>query len=868
MTVDPRAERRLLALILSLFVLLGFSYALLTPVFEASDELWHYPMVRHLADGNPLPVQVFDPALAGPWNQEASQPPLYYTLAAALTFWIDTSDMAQVRWLNPHVDNGVITADGNINLAIHDPAADPWAGTLLAVRVIRLFSVLLGAATVYLTYRIAVEIAPGRPDVALPAAALNAFLPMFLFISGAVNNDNLAVPLASLALLLMIRIVTRRRGGYFPVRWTEWAAVGVVLGLAALTKEGTLGLFPLAFGTAVVAAWQRLEADGRRPTADGGRPTADGRRLEADGRRPTADSGRRSAVGGRRSAVGSRRSLVDGRRSAVGGRRSLVGGRRSLVGGRRSLVGGRPSAVGGRQSAVGGRQSAVRSFLLALVLVAAPAAAIAGWWYARNIALYGDWLGWSAFIAVLGQRATPASLAQLWGERRGFMMSFWGLFGGVNVPMPLWIYTVLNGFLVLCVVGFLVYLLRLARGEWRAWRAGHGTVRQRLLWAVERHFGLIVIGLFAAAVVYGLVQWATTTWSSQGRLVFTALAALSVLMALGWAALLDLLLDLRGLLRPLRSGVLLAPAVFLFLVAAAAPWLWIRPAYIPPAYPGPLATTAAVTFGDAVRLAGYEVQSGPNPLRPGDSVRVRLEWEALQPMTRDWSVFVHLNDPVLGRPIAQRDMFPGQGLLATRLLSPGQRLVNDYVLTLPSTAVAPAELELVVGLYDFATGERLPAAGADAVTLAAVPLQPRDGALPNPTSLFVEHGLELVGFAVEPRRVAAGGAVAVTTYWRPSAPLPADFTFFAQIVGADTTRYAAIDTPPPTPTSRWTPGEVYEVRLPLALDPATPPDAYPLIIGLYTRTADGGFDRLQQVTPDGRLTDDFLSLTRVRVDAP
>jgi len=409
-------------------------------------------------------------------------------------------------------------------------------------------------------------------------------------------------------------------------------------------------------------------------------------------------------------------------------------------------------------------------------------------------------------------------------------------------------------------------------------RGAFATVWQRLLRAVERHFGLIVIGLFAAAVVYGLVQWATTTWSSQGRLVFTAISALCTLMALGWAALFDLL-DLRGLRRPLRSGplrsgLLAAPAVFLFLVAAAAPWLWIRPAYIPPPYPGPLATTTDVTFGDAVRLAGYEIQSDANPLRPGDTVRVRLEWEALQPMTRDWSVFVHLNDPVLGRPIAQRDMFPGQGLLATRLLSPGQRLVNDYVLTLPATAVAPADLELAVGLYDFATGERLPLAsaadvsGADAVTLATVPLHPRDGALPNPTSLFVEHGLELVGFAVAPRRVAAGDALAVTTYWRPSAPLPADFTFFAQIVGPDTTRYAAIDTPPPTPTSQWSPGDVYEVRLPLALDPATPPDAYPLIIGLYTRTAGGGFDRLQQVTPDGRLTDDFLTLTLVRVDAP
>jgi len=409
MHIDPRAERRLLALILTLFVLLGFSYALITPAFEASDELWHYPMVRHLADGNPLPVQVFDPALAGPWNQEASQPPLYYALAAALTFWIDTADMEQVRWLNPHVDNGVITPDGNINLAIHAPAADPWAGTLLAIRVIRLFSVLLGAATVYLTYRIGREVAPGRPEVALLAAALNAFLPMFLFISGAVNNDNLAVPLASLAVLLMIRIVTKRAGGYTPVRWTEWAAVGVVLGLAALTKEGTLGLFPLALGTAVVSAWPRAAEEERNAERRGGQT-----RRDAEG--------------------------VFGISSSASLRAPL-------------------------------RFSA--SLFSSLALVALPAVAIAGWWYYRNIVLYGDWLGWNAFIAVLGQRATPASLVQLWGERRGFMMSFWGLFGGVNVPMAMGVYAALNVFLVLCVVGFVVYLVRVARGEWRV--AGGST---------------------------------------------------------------------------------------------------------------------------------------------------------------------------------------------------------------------------------------------------------------------------------------------------------------------------------------------------------------------------------------------------------
>ena len=236
-------------------------------------------------------------------------------------------------------------------------------------------------------------------------------------------------------------------------------------------------------------------------------------------------------------------------------------------------------------------------------------------------------------------------------------------------------------------------------------------------------------------------------------------------------------------------------------------------------------------------------------------------------MERDWSVFIHLNDPVLGRPIAQRDMYPGAGLLATSFLEPGQRLVDEYVLTIPATAVTPAELDLVVGLYDYFGGERLATAGGDeSVTLQTLALAGSDGPYPNPVSQFFEHGLELVGFVVEPRRVAAGDTVDLVTYWRPSQSLPADYTFFAQVVGQDTTRYAAADVAPSPPTRDWAVGQVVELHMPLVLEPSTPPEAYPLIVGLYTLTADGGFDRLQQVTPDGRLTDDFLTLTLVRVD--
>lgn len=760
------SERRILALILGLFVVLGIVYAVVTPVFEASDELWHYPMIRHLADGNPLPVQVFDPAAAGPWKQEASQPPLYYYLGAALTFWIDTADMEQVRWQNPHVNNGVITADGNNNLVIHDPNANPWQGTLLAVHIVRFFSILLGAVTVYLTFRIAKEVAPARPDIALGAAAVTAFMPMLLFISGAVNNDNLIIPLAALALLLMIQAVTKQQATV-----VRWLLIGVVIGLAALTKISGVGLLALAVGTIFIARWQ-----------------------------------------------------------ASAGKVSL----RSLF---RLLV----ETMGW------------------LFVVLVPVLLIAGWWYYRNVVLYGDWRGWTAFIAVLGERPHAADLAQLWHERDGFMMAYWGLFGGVNVPMWMGIYTILNTVLILSVVGFAVYVFMQMKTE-RA-RIGNFPFRLQtliptLLNLVVDYFPLVICLLWSAAIVYGLVDWATTTWSSQGRLVFSALPALSTLMVVG----------LVGWL-PRRAGswVVAGLATFMFIVAAAAPWLWIRPAYRPPQEAPRLDKRVDVNFGDKMRLVGYEIDD--TAVQPGDALWVRLEWEVLQRMERDWSTFVHLNDPVLERPIAQRDMYFGQGLRVTRLLQPGERLVESRRLQIPPTAIAPAELELAVGLYDYHTGERLPVTAAQsAATLAAVSLHSVPGQYPNPLAQNFENRLELVGFEVAPRRAHPGETVSVTLYWKATRPLDVDYAFFVQVVDlADTARYGHQDLQE-VPTSTWPVGEVQALSFSFPLREDTPAGTYPIIVGVYTETVAGDFVRLRLVD-NGRLTQyDFLQLTPMRIE--
>ncbi|MFN8448861.1 MAG: glycosyltransferase family 39 protein [Anaerolineae bacterium] len=234
--------KRVLYAILAAYLVLATVYSVVTPVFEASDELWHYPMVQYLAThGLALPVQ--DPAVTTAWRQEGSQPPLYYLVAAVITSPIDTSDLDVIRRQNPHADIGVIRPDGNANMIVHhaDLEAFPWHGITLAVHIARFFSVLLGLGTVIVTFRLGRELFPQRPEVALGAAALNAFLPMFLFISGSVNNDNLSNLLGNLLLLLIVLLLKAER----PPRYRMYALVGIVAGASLLAKLNLGFLIPL-----------------------------------------------------------------------------------------------------------------------------------------------------------------------------------------------------------------------------------------------------------------------------------------------------------------------------------------------------------------------------------------------------------------------------------------------------------------------------------------------------------------------------------------------------------------------------------------------------------------------------------------------
>lgn len=222
--LHPPNRRPALWLLLIVVTYAGIAslYAMAVPAWQAPDEPAHYNYIHELATTGRLPLlqmgdydqayldqltsQRFPPELSiAPLRYEAHQPPLYYLLATAV-FRLTRGELLPLR----------------------------------------LLSVALGAIFVILVYAIARMVCPQRPQLWPGAAAFVAFLPMHVAMSAAVNNDALAEVILAAILLLSLYYVRSALGDGSPPRWQLVAALGVVLGLALITKVSAYVGIPVA----------------------------------------------------------------------------------------------------------------------------------------------------------------------------------------------------------------------------------------------------------------------------------------------------------------------------------------------------------------------------------------------------------------------------------------------------------------------------------------------------------------------------------------------------------------------------------------------------------------------------------------------
>ncbi len=140
---------------------------------------------------------------------------------------------------------------------------------------------------------------------------------------------------------------------------------------------------------------------------------------------------------------------------------------------------------------------------------------------------------------------------------------------------------------------------------------------------------------------------------------------------------------------------------------------------LPLTYPSvdpPIAHPLDVNFDNQIRLEGYDI-SYPQPLRPGDSIRLTLYWRALQPIAANYKVFNHVYaaDGVMQ---AQRDGYPVCDGRETWRWDPGELITDFYDIPVKADAV-DGLYPLYTGFYLEDTGERLAVVDESGAEIAA-----------------------------------------------------------------------------------------------------------------------------------------------------
>lgn len=236
------------------FISLSLAFSLTSPIFEAPDEIEHFRYIRTIARSGALPEPDAQP------RGQYHQPPLYYVLHVPLLSLLDDTGFEQIDGRkNPFYGyEFAVPGSDNKNEYLHTRAESfPYTHSPIArtVHLLRLISILMGAGTIFICYRIfrRIFVEPTSPHVIFLALGFICFLPQFAYISGHLNNDNLLILLAVSVLGWLLHHHER------PINGRQAALLGVLLGAAALTKSSAVFLgLPVLVALSLNRQWWRF----------------------------------------------------------------------------------------------------------------------------------------------------------------------------------------------------------------------------------------------------------------------------------------------------------------------------------------------------------------------------------------------------------------------------------------------------------------------------------------------------------------------------------------------------------------------------------------------------------------------------------
>src|SRR5690606_15474037 len=139
---------------------------------------------------------------------------------------------------------------------------------------------------------------------------------------------------------------------------------------------------------------------------------------------------------------------------------------------------------------------------------------MSGWWYWRNIQLYGELFGTQTMAAVAGIRTDPFTIGSLLAEFEGFRQGYWGVFGAFNIVTNPLMYALADFVVFIGIFGVMFLVAQLVSIQ-------DFSFARRELSLVLFLLSIVLVGIFA------YINWTSMTYASQGRLLFPYFAAIS-----------------------------------------------------------------------------------------------------------------------------------------------------------------------------------------------------------------------------------------------------------------------------------------------------------------------------------------------------
>lgn len=414
-------------------------------------------------------------------------------------------------------------------------------------------------------------------------------------------------------------------------------------------------------------------------------------------------------------------------------------------------------------------------------------------------------------------RGTADFVARTWPYTA---QTFLGVFGWGNVPLPTWQYVFWGAASVAALVGLAFSLgQQLRRRTWP----------QKLVLCLLHTLGFIGIGL-------GLARLAGDPYLFPGRYALPCLASLTILMVHGWKACFARLSPAMAL------GGLVAAMV---ITTMAIPPTILRPAYARPPVIAESDVQAPhrphVVFGDEIELIGYDVE--PEAIAPGGTFDLILYFRALQPMARDYSLYLEAVGPgYVGLGTTPLVTYPGRGTFPTSLWQPQGVIQDRYRLSIPGDFPGPSLAYVHLFFFD-PVSEARPIARDSAgrpltsgvylkgvkVTQTAAP----DASKLTPVDYRFASAIQLVGYRVE---LVEPGRLRVHLLWKALERPERDYTVFLHLRDRGGRVVAQQDGPPRRgwyPTSNWDRGEHVPDAIEIQFDGTSNCGPMNLYLGLY-----------------------------------